>query len=105
MLLRSRTWVAFSLVQLLGLGCFWLWRHSFSAVSSYLWDSGFIVLFPGDILGAGIIEKLFWRSRLSSLSLGLMSLALLVAINACCWVVVALMIGAVRRRVRSAKVE
>ena len=105
MLLRRRTWMAFSFVQLLGLICSWLWDQPPSAASSFLWGTGFVVLFPGDILGAWAVEKMFWRSGMSLMSIGLTSSVALVAINACCCFVVALMIGAIRRRVRSAEVE
>lgn len=105
MLPRSRIFAAFAFVQLLGLGCSWLWNHPPSAVSSFLWGAAFLTLFPGNILGAVIVERLFWHSRLSLPTMGVMTTVVLVAINAFVWAVVALMIGAIRRRVRSAKVE
>jgi predicted cobalt transporter CbtA len=63
------------------------------------------VLFPGDILGSGIIEKMLWHSRISPLTTDVAVVVAVVAVNALIWLVVALIIGAVRRGVRSAKVE
>jgi hypothetical protein len=88
--MRFRRWiiVLFSAVQLLGIGCSWLWEHPPSAVSSVLWGTAFLALFPGNLLGAWIVEKLFWQSRLSLVSIGIFSTVLLVVINATIWIVV-----------------
>jgi hypothetical protein len=68
------------MLQLLGIGCFWFSHHPFSAASSFLWGTGFVALFPGDVLGGWIVEKLFWHSRLWLVSMGLMSALFMVAI-------------------------
>jgi hypothetical protein len=79
-----RRWIIvfFSAVQLLGIACSWLWDHPASAVSSLLWGTALVTLFPGNLLGAWIVEKLFWQSHLSLVSMGIISTVLLVVINA-----------------------
>ena|ERR1022692_2227370 len=86
-----RRWIIvfFSAVQLLGIACSWLWDHPASAVSSLLWGTALVTLFPGNLLGAWIVEKLFWQSHLSLVSMGIISTVLLVVINAIIWLVVA----------------
>ena len=85
-----RRWIIvfFSVVQLLGITCSWLWEHPPSAASSFLWGTGLIALFPGNLLGALIVEKLFWQSHLSLTGMGMISTVLSVAINATIWLVV-----------------
>jgi hypothetical protein len=102
---RHRVAVVFCVVQLVGIACSWLYDHPPSAASPFLWNTAFMVLFPGNIIGVLIIEKIFWHHRLSLLTMDVAAAVAVVAINACCWLVVALMIEAVRRRVRSAKFE
>jgi hypothetical protein len=81
-----RAWAIFALVQVVGLGCAWLQRP---AASSFLWGAGFVLLFPGDLVGAWIMERLFWHSRLPLATMSAMSAVLMVAINALLWWMVA----------------
>ncbi len=89
--------VFFSVVQLVGLGCAWL-QHPPSAASAFLWGTGFVLLFPGDLLSARIMQKLFWQSHLSLTSMSAISAVLLVAINAVIWFLVAKAVGTIRAR-------
>ena len=89
--------VFFSVVQLVGLGCAWL-QHPPSAASAFLWGTGFVLLFPGDLLSAWIMQKLFWQSHLSLASMSAISAVLLVAINAVIWFLVAKVVGTIRAR-------
>jgi len=50
-----------------------------------LWGTALFTLFPGNLIGAWIIEKLFWQSGLSLVSMGILSTLLLVVINAAVW--------------------
>ena len=65
-MLRHRVAVLFGVVRPVGFACAWLWHHSLSEASSFLWNAGIVLLFPGNMLGSGIIEKCFgiadWRS-------------------------------------------
>ncbi len=79
--------VFFFVVQFVGMLCAWL-QHSLSAASPFLWGAGFVMLFPGDLLSALIVEKLLWHSRLSLASMTVITTVLLVAINAVIWLVV-----------------
>lgn len=58
--MSRRAWAIFGLVEVVGLACAWL-QHAPSAASSFLWGAGFLLLFPGDLLGAWIMERLFWQ--------------------------------------------
>jgi hypothetical protein len=102
---RNRIFAAFAFVQLIGLVCSWLWNYRPAAASSFLWGVGFLTLLPGNLLGGLITERLFWRSGLSLVKIGVLSSILTVAIDAFVWVGVALMIGGIRGRARSAKGE
>lgn len=87
--MRLRGWIiVFLSVQLLGIACSWLWDHPASAASSLLWGTALVALFPGNLLSAWIVEKLFWQSHLSLVSMGIISTVLLVVINAIIWLVV-----------------
>jgi hypothetical protein len=103
MLIRNRIAVVFCVVQLLGIACSWLWDQPPSAASSFLWGTGFFVLFPGNILAALIIEKLFWHSSLSLPTMGAMTTVLLVAINALIWLLVIVAIRAARALITSVR--
>jgi hypothetical protein len=89
--------VLFSVVQLVGLGCAWL-QHPPSAASAFLWGTGFVLLFPGDLLSAWIMQKLFWQSHLSLASMNAISAVLLVGINAIIWLAVVKAAGIIRAR-------
>jgi hypothetical protein len=84
--MRLRAWViVFVVVQVLGVACSWFWNHPTSAGSSLLWGTALVVLFPGNIVGAWLIEALLWKSRLSLPTMGFISTVLTVAINAVVW--------------------
>ncbi len=85
MALRRSALAAFSAVQLLGIACSWLWEHPPSAASSLLWGTALLALFPGNLLSAWVVEKLFWHSGLSLTAMGIISTALLLVINATVW--------------------
>jgi hypothetical protein len=89
--------VFFFAVQLVGMLCAWL-QHPPSAASSFLWGTGFLLLLPGDLLSALIVEKLFWHSHLSPASLNAITAVLLVAINAIIWLVVVKAVYVIRAR-------
>jgi hypothetical protein len=96
--MRLRRWmIVFFSVQLVGLGCAWL-QHAPSAASSALWGTGFVLLFPGDLLSAWMMEKLFWHSRLSLASTNVISAVLMVAINAIIWWLVLKAVKVIRAR-------
>ena len=95
--MRRRFIVSFAVVQVVGMVCSWL-QHPPSAASPLLWGTGFVLLFPGDLLSAWIMEKLFWQSHLSLGSMTAITAVLLVAINAVIWFLVAKAVGAIRAR-------
>jgi hypothetical protein len=85
--MRRRIMVLFLAVQLVGMLCAWL-QHAPSVASSFLWGAGFLLLFPGDLLSALIVERLLWHSNLSLASMTAVTAVLLVVINAIIWLVV-----------------
>lgn len=95
--MRRRLIVFFAAVQVVGMVCAWL-QHRPSAASSVLWGTGFVLLFPGDLLSALIMEKLFWQSRLPLASMTAITAVLMVAINAVVWFLVVKVVGAIRAR-------
>ncbi len=95
--MKRRLIVFFSVVHLVGLGCAWL-QHPPSAASAFLWGTGFVLLFPGDLLSAWMMQKLFWQSHLSPASMNAISAALIVGMNAIIWLAVAKAVGAIRAR-------
>ncbi len=97
--MHLRRWmIVFLSVQLLGIGCSWFWDHPASAASSLLWGTALVTLFPGNLLGAWIVEKLFWQSHLSLVSMGMISTVLLVVINAIIWLAIAKVLQVVHAR-------
>lgn len=95
--MRRRLIVFFLVVQVVGMVCAWL-QHPPSAASSVLWGTGFVLLFPGDLLSAWTMEKLFWQSHLSLASMTAITAVFLVPANAIVWFVVAKVIGTIRAR-------
>jgi len=83
--MSRRGWTIFAIVQLTGEVCGWAAPHFLSWPGPALWGSSFIVLLPGDVLGALLIEKLLWQSRLTLFQLSLLEIPVAVAINAAVW--------------------
>jgi hypothetical protein len=81
----GRWLVLFAFVQLTGLVCMWTWRYAPPVASSFIWGIAFIALFPGNVLSAILIEKLFWNSGLSLIAMSVAEMPVLVAINAVLW--------------------
>jgi len=95
--MRVRLVVCFAVVQVVGMVCAWL-QHPPSAASSLLWGTGFVLLFPGDLLSAWITEKLFWQSRLPLAGMTAITAVLMLVINAVVWFLVAKVVGTIRAR-------
>jgi hypothetical protein len=88
--LKKRTLlITFVVVQALGLLCSWVSHHPYSTASASLWATGFIVLFPGDMFGSLLVEKLLWESHLPAIATDLLTVVAVVAINAILWFAVA----------------
>jgi hypothetical protein len=83
--MNPRGWRIFCIVQLTGEVCGWAAPRFLSWPGPALWGSSFIVLLPGDILGALLIEKLLWRGPLTLSQLSLLEIPVAVAINAAVW--------------------
>jgi hypothetical protein len=90
----ARWVILFVCVQVIGLACMWVWPHVQSIAGSFVWGTTLIALFPGNMLSAIIIEKVFWSSGLSLTSMAFIEMPVLVAINFALWFGV---IGAIRR--------
>lgn len=95
--MRRRLIVFFAVVQAVGMVCAWL-QHAPSAASSLLWVTGFVLLFPGDLLSAWVMEKLFWQSHLPLATMTAITAVFMVAINAVVWFLVVKAVGTIRAR-------
>jgi len=62
-----------------------MWRYAPPAASSFIWGTALVALFPGNILSAILIEKLFWSSRLSLATMAVAEIPMLLSINAPLW--------------------
>lgn len=84
--MRNRTLlIIFLVVQFIGIACLSLWPHAPSAVSIPMWGTALIVLFPGNLIGGFLVEKIFWQTGLSLLELSVLSTLLQFLINAAIW--------------------
>ena len=83
---RSRGWVGLLvLVQVVGLVCMGAWQHVPQTYRSIIWGGSFLLLFPGNVVSTIFVERLFWHSRLSLVTMSLMEIPLLLAINTLIW--------------------
>ncbi len=80
--------IIFVVVQILGLLCSWFSHHPYSSASALLWGTGLILLFPGNMLGSVLVEKLFGESHVPTSATDLLTVVAVVAINAILWFVV-----------------
>ena len=79
--------IIFGSVQILGLLCSWFSHHPYSSVSALLWGMGFIALFPGNVLGSLLIERLLWQSHLPTSATDVLTVVAIATINAVLWLV------------------
>jgi len=80
-----RTIILFTTVQLFGLVCEWTWQFAPQSIGSFVWGTALIALFPGNVISAVIVEKLFWHSGLTLIAFSIMEIPLLLIINAVLW--------------------
>jgi hypothetical protein len=63
--------------------CLW---QVWSSIGAQLWGAGFLLLLPGNIIAAKVVEGLLWQKELSLRTLGAMELVGAIAINfVLCW--------------------
>ncbi len=93
--------IIFAAAQIIGLLCSWFSHHPNSSAGALLWGTGFITLFPGDILGSWLIEKLFWESRLPESATDLLTILAVIAINSILWLAVVSAIRLIISKARS----
>lgn len=79
-------WLIFLVVQIVGEVCAWTAAHFLSAIGPALWIVGTVLLLPGDLAGAFIVEKIFWKSPLTAAQLTVLQVPVALAINAVVWV-------------------
>jgi hypothetical protein len=83
--MNRRGWLIFLVVQIVGEVCAWTAGHLLSAIGPALWIIGTVLLLPGDLAGAFIVEKLLWKSALTSTQLTILQVPVGLAINAAVW--------------------
>ncbi len=79
-------WLIFLAVQGVREVCAWTAGHFLSALGPALWVTGSLLLLPGDLAGAYIVEKLLWNSGLTLTRLTVLQVPVELAINAAVWV-------------------
>lgn len=84
--MNRRGWLIFLAVQIVGEVCAWTAGHLLSAIGPALWIIGTVLLLPGDLAGAFVVEKLLWKSALTSTQLTILQVPVGLAINAAVWV-------------------
>ena len=83
--MNRRGWLIFLVVQTVGEVCAWTAGHFLSALGPALWVIGTVLLLPGDLAGAFIVEKLLWKSPLTANQLTVLQVPVGLAINAVVW--------------------
>jgi len=78
------TWL-FVGVQCLGLLCMNTWKFLPSEVSSFIWGTAIVLLFPGNFLGTLLTEKLLWKSGWPLTAMLAVEIPVLILINAAVW--------------------
>ena len=87
--MNRRGWLIFLVVQTVGEVCAWTAGHFLSALGPALWVIGTVLLLPGDLAGAFLIEKLLWKGGLTATQLTVLQVPVGLAINAAVWVLCA----------------
>ena len=78
-------WAIFLGVQVTGEVCSWTARHFLSAIGPTLWLIGSVLLLPGDMGAAFLVDKVLWHSRLTTAQMTMLQVPLELAINAVVW--------------------
>ena len=92
----------FASVQTIGILCSWFSHHPYTSAGALLWGTGFFTLFPGNILGSLLIEKLFWESHLPSTVTDLLVVMAVITINLILWFAV---VGTIRLIISKVRLE
>jgi uncharacterized membrane protein YjjB (DUF3815 family) len=101
--MSRRAWTIFTVVQVVGVVSIWAGPHWKTDPGLALFGFGIILLQPGGLAAAMLVEKLLWRSPVTLPQMTWIELVLTVAINAGLWWSVARVWRAIRAR-RSAPV-
>jgi uncharacterized membrane protein len=96
--MKRRGWLIFLAVQAVGEVCAWTAGHFLSALGPALWVIGSVLLLPGDLTGAFIVEKLLWKTRLTTTELTVLQVPVGLAINAVVWLLCAKLLNLIVRR-------
>lgn len=96
--MSRRGWLIFLVVQAVGEVCAWTAGHLLSALGPALWVVGSVLLLPGDLAGAFVVEKLLWKSGLTATQLTVLQVPVGLAINAAVWLLCAKLLKLIVRR-------
>jgi hypothetical protein len=98
--MNKKTWIVFIIAQIAGEICFWSWEHISPSVGIWLWGVALVLLFPGNFLGALIIESVFWGGKLTLLQLSIIEVPVEILINLGVWFTFMLVWRIIRRKTR-----
>jgi hypothetical protein len=96
--MSRKAWSIFLGVQTIGEICAWAAGHFLSQVGPVLWIGGTILLLPGNMVGAWVVEKLLWTSGVTIPRMMILEVPVEVAINAAVWLGCAALYIRLRRR-------
>jgi hypothetical protein len=96
--MSRRGWLIFLAVQVVGEICAWTAGHLLSALGPALWLMGSLLLLPGDLTAAFVVEKLLWKSELTMTQLTVLQVPVGLAINAAVWLLCVKLYKSVRGR-------
>ena len=91
-------WTIFLGVQVAGEACSWTARHFLSAIGPTLWLIGSVLLLPGNMAAAFLVDKVLWHSGLTMTQMTMLQVPLELAINAIVWLLCAKLYTFFRRR-------
>jgi hypothetical protein len=96
-MMSRKVWIAFIVVQLLGLICVCAWEYDIFGTGAAMWATSVFVLLPGDLISALIVEKLLWNSGLTVTQMAFVEIPLEVAVNLCVWLLCVKIIHVIKR--------
>lgn len=84
--MRRPSWIAFFVVQAIGVVCYWTWPRTQSALGPWLWGRAALLLLPGGLLSSSLVPHAFWNSTVTLPAMAVADNVLAILINAGVWI-------------------